>query len=554
MKQRAGAPRLIDWTGERFVPWVDDAQLAYEHLHRYAWARAMVAGRRVLDLGCGEGFGASILADEASEVLGVDLDPDAVRHAGARYGSERVRFSVGDARSLDDIGDAAFDAVVAFEVVEHLREHERLMAAIRRVVRPGGLVLMSTPDRTLYRAGDEPNPFHRRELDRPEFADLLARTFTHVGLFAQRAHAGSRIDPLGGVADAGEQAVHFQRSGETWTEVDPSPPYYLLGVASDDPLPALPAGSTLVDVSLDIVGRAHQALAEERERRAELEARIEQEREDVRREAEQERERTGSRMERERALARERLERERGSARAQLERERASARERLERERRRFEERVAEAAAELEDARRRHEADMRAAVAARSERDRALVEEARDEGRRELARERSAREAAEELARRAVAQSGEARREAAALREELERVRREAGEAHALASRVSGSITWRAIERVRKHLYRPDGRPNPGGRLVSAGLRAAPAAGTGRGVAARAHPRAHLGRAARLGGHPGPRRGGAARALHARAGGHGRRGPLRGHRCRRRPGRRRRGGPPGARGRGEVPA
>ncbi len=70
LRRRAGAPRLIEWTGERCVPWSPDVQVVYEHLHRYLWAAQLVTGKRVLDLGSGEGFGASILADNASEVRG----------------------------------------------------------------------------------------------------------------------------------------------------------------------------------------------------------------------------------------------------------------------------------------------------------------------------------------------------------------------------------------------------------------------------------------------------------------------------------------------------
>ncbi len=98
-----GAPRLIEWTGERCVPWTADASMAYEHYRRYAWAAQLVGGRRVLDLGSGEGFGAAILAETAAEVLGVDIDDDAVRHSRANYARSNLRFERASAKRC--VGD-----------------------------------------------------------------------------------------------------------------------------------------------------------------------------------------------------------------------------------------------------------------------------------------------------------------------------------------------------------------------------------------------------------------------------------------------------------------
>src|SRR5271156_3423482 len=92
LRRRAGAPRLIDWTGERCVPWAPDVQVVYEHFHRYLWAAQLVTGRRVLDLGSGEGFGAALLSDAATEVVGIDIDETTVEHASLNWGSDRLSF------------------------------------------------------------------------------------------------------------------------------------------------------------------------------------------------------------------------------------------------------------------------------------------------------------------------------------------------------------------------------------------------------------------------------------------------------------------------------
>jgi SAM-dependent methyltransferase len=244
-------PRLIESTGERIVPWARDAQVIYEHYHRYLWARPLVAGRRVLDLGSGEGFGAALLAHTATAVTGVDIDEPTVEHARANYAG--IDFRVGSATDLSAFADDAFEAVVAFEMIEHVAEQEQVLAEIARVLAPAGLLVMSTPERKAYSDDrDFHNPFHARELTQAEFTDLLGRHFRAISLFAQRAIAGSRIDALG---EAGWEHVSLaiERAGDDWSEAGVPEPLYLVAVASDGELPALPGESTLVDYGLELL-------------------------------------------------------------------------------------------------------------------------------------------------------------------------------------------------------------------------------------------------------------------------------------------------------------
>src|SRR5512143_200188 len=106
----------LPFTGERFLPAVT-GEIAHEHWHRYAFARRFVAGRRVLDVACGEGYGSALLADVAADVIGVDVSPDAVAHARATYGGRRgLRFEAASATALP-LPDGAVDAVVSFETL-----------------------------------------------------------------------------------------------------------------------------------------------------------------------------------------------------------------------------------------------------------------------------------------------------------------------------------------------------------------------------------------------------------------------------------------------------
>jgi GT2 family glycosyltransferase/SAM-dependent methyltransferase/glycosyltransferase involved in cell wall biosynthesis len=264
--RRAGAPRLIDWTGERCVPWAPNVQVIYEHYHRYLWARSLVSGRKVLDLGSGEGFGSALLRDVAREVVGIDVDPVTVEHSRLNYAGPGLDFRVASATDLSDFPDDSFEAIVAFEVIEHIREQEAVLSELARVLAPGGLVIMSTPERRQYsEATGHENPFHERELTQDEFRELLGRHFSALEMFSQRTATGSRIEALGPDVPKGEHlGVQIERAGDEWRPAGSPSPLYVIAVASDAPLPELPGGSTLSDFELGLLREAQEAHAETR--------------------------------------------------------------------------------------------------------------------------------------------------------------------------------------------------------------------------------------------------------------------------------------------------
>jgi GT2 family glycosyltransferase/SAM-dependent methyltransferase/glycosyltransferase involved in cell wall biosynthesis len=258
--RRAGAPRLIDWTGERCVPWASDVQVVYEHYHRYLWARALATGRRVLDLGSGEGFGAALLADTAQSVTGIDVDERTVQHSRLNYAGGNLEFRTASATDLADFADDSFDLAVAFEIVEHVRDQAALMSEVARVLAPGGVLVMSTPDRRAY-AANGPNPFHERELTVDEFSALLQGHFSSVTLFSQRTATGSRIQALDAPGATGYLAVQLERAGDEWREAGPPSPLYVVGVATDGAMPELPADSTLSDFDRGLLRAADRDAA-----------------------------------------------------------------------------------------------------------------------------------------------------------------------------------------------------------------------------------------------------------------------------------------------------
>jgi len=236
----------LEFTGERFTPECV-REMAYEHWHRYAWAAELVEGREVLDAACGEGYGSHLLAARAARVTGLDIGQEAIAHARERYRRDNLAFDCGDATRLP-YDDHCFDVVVSFETLEHLEAQDRLIGEFRRVLRPDGFLLVSSPDRKTY--SDETgydNPFHVRELYRDEFEALLGRHFPASRLFGQKLLFASALWSLSG---PGRPQVLIDEEGavECAAVPDLAPLYFLaLAAAREECLPEVPGLSLYAD-------------------------------------------------------------------------------------------------------------------------------------------------------------------------------------------------------------------------------------------------------------------------------------------------------------------
>jgi SAM-dependent methyltransferase len=167
------APAGLTLTGERTIPGLDIENYWFRR-HQVVYQRLAprCAGREVLEAGCGEGYGADLIADVAHRVVAVDYDEATVAHVRSRYpGVEVVRGNLAEL----PLPDASVDVVVNFQVIEHLWDQAQFVAECARVLRPSGLLMVSTPNRITFSPGrDTPiNPFHTRELDAGELAELL---------------------------------------------------------------------------------------------------------------------------------------------------------------------------------------------------------------------------------------------------------------------------------------------------------------------------------------------------------------------------------------------
>jgi len=160
--------------------------------------KELVVGKNILDVASGEGYGSALLASRALSVVGVDISIDAINHASEIYSRPNLKFIQGSATRLQ-FDDHSFDIVVSFETIEHLNEQSQMLSEIRRVLKPSGYLIISSPNRPIYsEESGELNEFHVKELDFQELDSLLSVEFEHVSYVGQRLTIGSVIQPLTG--------------------------------------------------------------------------------------------------------------------------------------------------------------------------------------------------------------------------------------------------------------------------------------------------------------------------------------------------------------------
>jgi SAM-dependent methyltransferase len=241
---------VLEWTGERLLAGIQ-GDITLEHLHRYALAQELARAKRVLDVASGEGYGSSLLAKVARSVIGVDIDPAAVAHASRTYALENLEFRQGSATELP-LESASIELVVSFETLEHLAEHDLMLAEIRRVLVPGGTLVLSTPDRRTYsEIPNYKNPFHVRELDYEEFGELLGRHFASYVVLGQRVCEGSLLVPMSPRGFAPERFRTFRGDfTASQSSVGLRAPIYLIAIASDGDLAGLPGPSVFEGVAI----------------------------------------------------------------------------------------------------------------------------------------------------------------------------------------------------------------------------------------------------------------------------------------------------------------
>jgi O-antigen biosynthesis protein len=209
-----------------------------EWFARYRWAAEVVSGR-VLDAACGTGHGTALLARVADVAVGVDFAPPALERARREHGAV-AEFREGDLRDLP-FDDAVFDHALCFEAIAHVREPETVVDELRRVLRPGGLLLISAPNRGVYPPG---NPLHLSEISSLELQALLDARFANVAIYRQQTYFASLLGAasLLGQADLDAEldvGVAKLTGGPLGSEL------HAVAAATDGELPSAPASLSI---------------------------------------------------------------------------------------------------------------------------------------------------------------------------------------------------------------------------------------------------------------------------------------------------------------------
>jgi 2-polyprenyl-3-methyl-5-hydroxy-6-metoxy-1,4-benzoquinol methylase len=184
LDQPEGVPPL-ELTGERTLPDLPEENYWYRrHLVVYQWIAERVAGKNVLDMACGEGYGTEVLATRAAHVIGVDANPEAYEHARAKYAGpkvEIVRDLIESYRPPEPV-----DVVSFLQTIEHVQDPAAVLRHFASLLSAGGVVYVSTPNLlTLAAEGAEKsdNPWHVKEYKPHEFRELCEEVFAEVTIY-----------------------------------------------------------------------------------------------------------------------------------------------------------------------------------------------------------------------------------------------------------------------------------------------------------------------------------------------------------------------------------
>jgi ubiquinone/menaquinone biosynthesis C-methylase UbiE len=219
---------VSEFTGERVIPGLVNDDLWAEHFGRYAFAARFAGGKSVLDIGCGAGYGLVELARSAGFSVGIDVAHEPLDYARTHYrNSTNVAFLQASASALP-FANQSFELITAFEVIEHLTDWPRLLAEAKRVLKPSGAFLVSTPNKRYYaesRAEHGQNPFHVHEFDFKEFRAALAEFFPLANVVLQNWSSSIVFSPANPQLSAPDGRVDT-------TAGEPADAHFFLAVCS----------------------------------------------------------------------------------------------------------------------------------------------------------------------------------------------------------------------------------------------------------------------------------------------------------------------------------
>ena len=232
----------MEATGERYIPEMMCGQIQAEHMSRYLMVYHMINldGKTVLDIASGSGYGTYLLSSKASRAYGVDVSQEAIDYSTERYKRNNLTYLVGNCLAIPLETDSV-DVLVSFETIEHFDNHQGFMDEIKRVLHPGGVLVISSPNKRLYT--DIPkthNPYHVHELYTEEFRAILQTVFKHAVFFGQNYMLGSIIYP------SDMMPCCTQANDIAENIFNPKEHLYDIAIASDEPIKLQNYGFPLV--------------------------------------------------------------------------------------------------------------------------------------------------------------------------------------------------------------------------------------------------------------------------------------------------------------------
>ncbi|MBX4197084.1 class I SAM-dependent methyltransferase [Candidatus Saccharibacteria bacterium] len=215
--------------GERMVPELHKGTLLYaEHMTRYLMADPVIRNKAVLDIACGSGYGTHLMAKSAKKVYGVDLDKPTIDYANQYFSAPNIEYKLGDGINIP-IDNSEIDVVITFETIEHIKNYKKFMTEIKRVLKPGGIAIISTPNTEEFTKGNE---FHEHEFKQNELLDLSKEYFQYVKPYYQATWAYAQISDEAFIKKEGSANVLVHNL----MPLKPNKYLYFYFVCSDEPI------------------------------------------------------------------------------------------------------------------------------------------------------------------------------------------------------------------------------------------------------------------------------------------------------------------------------
>jgi len=216
------------FAGERLETDIFDGN-TINHLHRYALVNNYIKNKIVLDIASGEGYGSNLVSEYAEYVYGVDIDDETIQKAQKKYKKTNLEFILGSAASIP-LEDNSVNVVVSFETIEHHNQHNQMLEEVKRVLKPDGLFIVSTPDKHFYSdLRNYNNPFHVKELYKSEFESLINNHFKNYQLLSQSYLNGNSV-----VLDhKNRKEIEFYKGNFIEVKNTISNPHFLIAICSD---------------------------------------------------------------------------------------------------------------------------------------------------------------------------------------------------------------------------------------------------------------------------------------------------------------------------------